>query len=165
MLTQPVLHTDYEVISTHGVAEVRFYLSNHQHALHAIQNFKSGDIISRFSAAAILKEPTFLTVQRSDEEHIHLSPDFLKYCNHSCNPSVFFDTETLEVIAIKDIAIGDELVFFYPSAEWDMAQPFDCFCNSANCLHTIKGARHLPIPIIQQYRLTRFIQQKISEAQ
>jgi hypothetical protein len=165
MLTKPVFNNDYKVISTHEVAEVRLNFSNNQHALHALKPFKKGDVISRFKAAAILKEPTYLTVQRSDNEHIHLSPDFLKYCNHSCNPSVFFDTASLEVMAVKDLAVGDELVFFYPSAEWDMAQPFDCFCGSYNCLHTIKGAKYLPASTMQQYRVTSFIQEKINQHQ
>jgi hypothetical protein len=165
MLTQPILSNQYKVISSHHVAEVRLYFSNNQHALHAMKAFIKGDVISTFSAAAIVKEPNYLTVQRSELEHIHLNPNYLKYCNHSCDPSVFFDTATLEIIALKDIEIGDELVFFYPSAEWDMAQPFDCFCGYTNCLQTIKGAKHLPLNIIQQYRVTQFIQEKISQNQ
>lgn len=30
--------------------------------------------------------------------------------------------------------------FFYPSTEWDMAQPFDCLCGTETCRGRISGA-------------------------
>jgi hypothetical protein len=33
------------------------------------------------------------------------------------------------------------MTFFYPSTEWDMAQPFTC-CGSSNCW-VVKGAAHI----------------------
>lgn len=32
--------------------------------------------------------------------------------------------------ALRDIKEGDVLEFFYPSTEWDMAQPFECSCGA-----------------------------------
>lgn len=43
----------------------------------------------------------------------------------------------------KGLNEGDELTFFYPSTEWDMAQPFDCHCGSENCLGKVRGASEL----------------------
>ena len=123
--------------------------------------FKSGELISKFSAGDIYKEPNYLTVQRGVDEHITLRPEFLQYINHSCNPNVFFDTTNMEIIAIRDIEPNEEFSFFYPSTELDMAQPFICFCGTKNCLQNIKGAKYIPGEILKKYRLTDFIQQQL----
>jgi hypothetical protein len=105
--------------------------------------FASDTVIRRFSAEETLSSPTWLTVQTGSDEHIQLSPSHLRRINHSCEPNVFFDTDELAIIALREIAVGDELTFFYPSTEWDMAQPFVCGCGTKSCLGTIRGARHL----------------------
>lgn len=57
--------------------------------------------------------------------------------NHSCEPSaemilVAGAPDRWEVrVGPKALAAGDEVTFFYPSSEWDMAQGFDCGCGKA----------------------------------
>jgi hypothetical protein len=67
----------------------------------------------------------------------------------------------MQLIALKEIQPGDEFMFFYPSSEWDMSQPFDCFCGTPHCLQRIQGAAYLSDDEAMRYRLTNFIQQKI----
>jgi len=55
------------------------------------------------------------------------------------------------------------MTFFYPSTEWDMAQPFTCLCGSSKCLGEIKGAAHIRPEILGTYKLTRFIQQQLHD--
>ena len=97
------------------------------------------------------------------DKHIMLQPEHLQYINHSCDPNVFFDTHAMQVVALKEIAEGDEMTFFYPSTEWDMAQPFTCYCGCSNCLGEIRGAAHINPEIINTYTLTRFIQQQLHD--
>ena len=85
-----------------------------------------------------------MTVQVSEREHIELSPAFLRFINHSCDPNVAFDVERWSLVALSPIAPRDELTFFYPSTEWTMASPFDCACQSPRCLKTIAGASRAP---------------------
>lgn len=146
-----------EIISEHTIAEVILHHSNGQHSLHAMVPFSAGDVISSFTAGETFEQPNYLTVQKGLSEHITLLPSFLQYINHSCNPNVFFDTTQMKLIALKPIAPHEELCFFYPSTELDMAQPFICFCGSKNCLQNIKGALHTPLQVMQQYRVTAFI--------
>jgi hypothetical protein len=68
----------------------------------------------------------------------------------------------MQLIALKDISQGDEFVFFYPSTEWKMTQPFNCYCGSLNCIKNIEGAYALSPSIIQNYRFTDFIKQKLA---
>lgn len=152
----------YTVVGSHGFAEIREDAASLARSLHSTIQFNAGDVICHFSAAAILRTPTYLTVQTGIDEHIHLKPEFLKFINHSCEPSVFFDTARMQLVALKNIQAGDEFTFFYPSTEWDMAQPFDCLCGSKACLKHISGAKHMPADALAGYRLTDFIRQQLA---
>ncbi|KAK7980070.1 hypothetical protein PG990_002934 [Apiospora arundinis] len=88
-------------------------------------------------------EPTYATVQFGKDKHLDLNSDLL-YINHSCEPSLIFDTANLQIIAgPHGIQAGEELTFFYPSTEWEMAQPFDCLCGKPTCRGRIGGARDM----------------------
>jgi hypothetical protein len=150
-----------KIISDHGFAEVIENLQTNQKSLHALQPFKEGEVISLFSAGEICSIPNYLTVQTGVDTHITLVPVFLQYINHSCEPNVFFDTTSLQLFALKDIAVHAELTFFYPSTEWNMAQPFICFCGSGDCLRNIKGAMYLSPDQLKKYKLTDFIKQQL----
>ena len=126
-------------------------------SLHSTKIFQPNDIICKYTAASISNIPTYLTLQVALHQHITLSPEFLQFTNHSCNPNVFFNTTTYELIALKDICKGDELTFFYPSTEWDMTQAFVCNCAHKDCLQNIRGAAYLTKEILSKYRLTDFI--------
>ncbi len=149
-------------ISHYGFATLYQNNITGEKSLHATVHHKAGDIFSKFDAAEIRTVPDKYTVQVNDDTHIILDPEFLQYINHSCNPNVFFDTTRMELSCLKDIAPGDELTFFYPSTEWSMASPFNCFCGDNNCLHKIQGASFLPPELIYHYKFTDFIMDKLN---
>jgi hypothetical protein len=153
----------YRIISDHQFAIVRQNLENNQKAFIAQRPYQPGDVIAEFSARQVLSEPSYLTVQVDLDKHILLQPEHLQYINHSCDPNVFFDTDAMQIIALKVIGQGDEMTFFYPSTEWDMAQPFDCLCGTNKCLGLIQGAAHISREILRTYKLTRFIQQQLHD--
>jgi hypothetical protein len=152
----------HSIVSSHRFAEVREDASSLAKSLYSILSFYKEEVICKFGAAAILKTPTYLTIQTGIDEHIHLKPEFLKFTNHSCEPNVFFDTQAMQLIALKSIDPGDEFTFFYPSTEWDMAQPFTCLCGSDKCLKSISGAAHMSTEVLRNYRLTQFIHQQLA---
>lgn len=149
-------------ISHYGFATLYQNNITLEKSLHAAVAYSPGDVFSKFESAETLAAPNKYTVQLSDEVHIILSPEFLQYINHSCNPNVFFDTTKMELSCLKEIAAGDELTFFYPSTEFAMASPFNCFCGANNCLHKIQGASYLSQEIIHHYKFTDFIMQKLN---
>lgn len=163
MLTQTAAVQGRTIISSHGNTAVWEDQANGQRALYAASAIDAGACIAEFYAAAIMHTPSYLTVQKDDDEHIHLSPAHLQYVNHSCAPNAFFDTTYMSLIALKAIAAGEEITFFYPSSEWDMAQSFSCRCGSELCLGEIKGAAHLPADVLIRYHLTDYINRKIQE--
>jgi SET domain-containing protein len=162
MLTQQFTQPIYQVISSHVFGEIRQDIESGAKAFFALQDFNTGDLIVAFEAAAILKHPTYLTVQTGEAEHIHLKPEHLQYINHSCNPNALFNTDTMQLECLQNIKAGDELCFFYPATEWDMAQPFDCLCGSQNCISKIQGAKYISTEVLKNYKLTSFIQSMLN---
>jgi hypothetical protein len=145
-----------------NIGKVKLNKTINQNGFFVNKAFYKGEIICSFSHRAILATPTYLTIQLNDDVHILLSPIELENINHSCNPNVFFNTDTMQLIAIRPICDGDELCFFYPSTEWKMDQPFVCKCGSSACLLTIQGAYYLTANERKRYQFTKFIQQKLT---
>lgn len=141
-----------------------FYDSSHGHyAIRALKAFPINSVVQIFSAKEYLEQPTYLSVQQDDNQHIHLFPEFLQYTNHSCEPNTFFDTQKGEIIAVKNIHENEEISFFYPATEWSMTQPFKCLCNTRSCLGIIQGAAHLDNRAIMKYRFSEYIQKKFCQ--
>ncbi len=155
--------SSYRMISDHGYAAVQLSLSNEQMGFFAKKSYRAGETLSSFSARAVLPAPSYLTVQLGQGQHILLFPEHLQYINHSCDPNVFFDTSALIIVALRDIAEGEEISFFYPSTEWEMDQPFTCHCGSSKCLGQIRGAAYIPSAQLGQYQLSQFIQQQLHD--
>lgn len=78
----------------------------------------------------VVPEKAWTTVQiaSNPESHIELQSE-LVYMNHSCTPSVRLDCKSRCLIALRHLSPGDEVTFFYPSTEWSMAKPFECWCG------------------------------------
>ncbi len=132
-------------------------------SLLAQKSFRVHDVISSFHWTSVQENPSRMTVQIGEKRHVELLPHALECVNHSCEPNAFFDTEKLQLICIKPITHGEEITFFYPSAEWDMGAPFDCHCGSAHCIGRVAGAKYLSVVQRTQYQFTEFIQQKIKQ--
>ncbi|KAK6080463.1 galactose-proton symport [Seiridium cupressi] len=96
-----------------------------------------------FPPCDLAEEPSYATVQFDKNKHLNLNSDLL-YINHSCEPSLIFDTGNLNILAGPNgLQAGEELTFFYPSTEWDMAQSFDCLCGKPTCRGRISGAKDM----------------------
>jgi hypothetical protein len=163
MIKTSVTAPSSEVISKHIFADVVLNNETNQKALFAAVAFQPGDVITKFCADKIQKFATYLTVQTGTNRHITLKPDFLQYINHSCSPNSFFDTTSMELVCLQPIQPGDEFTFFYPSTEWEMAQPFVCNCGTAACIQLINGASHLSVETLSKYKLTDFIRQQVRQ--
>ncbi len=163
MIPLPLVTPDDTRPVNTGFAQVMRNNLTGQRSLHATRFFDAGEIICPFNAGSVQAEANYLTVQTGVDKHITLQPEFLQYINHSCDPNVFFNTTDFRLEALKAIQPGDELMFFYPSTEWDMAQPFDCYCGAKHCLRHIQGALYLTETSLQPYRLTDFIKQQLQK--
>ena len=148
---------DFVTISLHENCEVKLNKVNMQHGLFANASFKAGENIVAFDASKIVDTPNYLTVQISENKHIHLTPEYLQYVNHSCEPNVLFNTTTMQLECVSAIQAGEELCFFYPATEWRMAQQFVCNCGKPNCVGLVQGAADTSSEVLNKYKLTDFI--------
>ncbi|KAK1247065.1 hypothetical protein MKX08_000867 [Trichoderma sp. CBMAI-0020] len=116
-----------------------------------------------FPPCDVADKATYATVQMGKDKHLNLNSDLL-YINHSCEPSLHFDMGSMRIVAgPKGLRPGDELTFFYPSTEWDMAQPFDCFCGKPTCKRVISGAKDMPSELLEGLWLNDHIHELLEE--
>ncbi|KAM3076163.1 hypothetical protein ACMFMG_006325 [Clarireedia jacksonii] len=93
-----------------------------------------------FPPCTIVEKPSYSTVQIGKDKHIDLNSDLL-YLNHSCEPSLILNPQTLTLTATsRGLSPTQPLTFFYPSTEYLLSQPFSCNCRTPSCLGTITGA-------------------------
>lgn len=149
-------------IATCDIAEVRIDEVKNHRCLFSRKSFVQDEVIVSFGVRAVYDSPNYLTIQLGEREHIELLPEYLECTNHSCDPNCFFDTRSRQLIAIRNIGLGEELTFFYPSTEWEMDRPFNCTCGSDQCLGVISGARYLSTEQLRKYKFTDFIARKIA---
>jgi len=58
--------------------------------------------------------------------------------NHSCDPNTAY--RGLDVVALRDVAIGEELTIDYSTFCGEDMQAFQCECRSVRCRGTIRGS-------------------------
>ncbi|KAF9646241.1 hypothetical protein BDM02DRAFT_3189035 [Thelephora ganbajun] len=123
---------------------VEFLPGDFASRLISLKSFEAGETIADLSRFTRVPHAAYDTIQCGPGDNIKYNSD-LVYVNHSCEPNIAFDfsskdTSRWHVRASRPIKQGDPLTYFYPSTEWNMAQPFDCLCGSAKCLGRVEGA-------------------------
>lgn len=150
--------------SVKGNRMVSIAEGTHTHGLGLTvrKSFAKGELIYRFPGQSVRQTPTYQSIQIGMDRHT-LDLGLLAYMNHACDPSAVIDTENRSVLAVRSIAAGDELTFFYPSTEWDMARPFVCQCRAPQCLSLITGAKYLAPDVLKHYFINPHILRMHSE--
>jgi len=120
----------------------------HDIGVKAIENIKKGENIAVFGGIVVPVKEIKEYWEKIGHIGIQISEDFFivpstreevergGVFNHSCGPNCGF-SNTFTLIAIKDIKIGEELVFDYAFNE-NVVEPFECNCKSENCRKIIK---------------------------
>ena len=83
--------------------------------------------------------------------------------NHSCSPNCQMRNAT-QLIAMHDIAVGEELTYDYATSDGSDYDEFDCACGSANCRVRITG-NDWKLPELQtRYKkmFSPYVQRKIN---
>lgn len=121
-----------------------------QYYLVAFTTIGAGDTIFKIKGQ-YTKRPSRYSVQVGQKLHIDVVPGmssedildnfFWRFMNHSCEPNVII--RECDVIAIRRISLWEEIRFNYNTVEYDMAEPFECCCDTPSCLGTIKGYKYL----------------------
>lgn len=128
--------------------------------LRATQLIHAATKLFSFDLTSTQIEKTYQTIQVGLDKNILVDP-ILVLLNHSCDPNLIVDTKNGLIYAQKDIYPGEELNYFYPSTEWDMARPFQCNCHSSRCIGHVRGAWWTPVNILSSYYLNNHIRELV----
>ncbi|PYH92905.1 hypothetical protein BO71DRAFT_11379 [Aspergillus ellipticus CBS 707.79] len=131
----------------------------------SLTSLPAGSLLCKITHPTPSKK-AYTSVQTGRDSHIELNSD-LVFCNHSCDPTVEFDMEKMEVRVVqgRDLREGDPLTFFYPSTEWEMDQPFECTCGAqgGKCQGWITGAKGLGRDVLGGYWVNGHIWELVGE--
>ncbi len=109
----------------------------------------SGCLVLEFDGA-VRPVPARFSVQVGMDEHVHPDDHAVaaqdrtrfqwRFLNHSCAPTC--RVEGRRLVALRDLAAGEELTFDYNATEWSMAEPFHCVCGVCGG-SIVRGFAHL----------------------
>jgi hypothetical protein len=123
-----------------------------------------GDVIFQCSPSEIVEERTWRTIQL--DAHRHVKNEFLDYVDHSCDPNAVFDGDRLAMVALRPIASGEPITFFYPGSEVELAKDFVCHCGSPRCVGHLRGAFYLSAEqmrhALESGHCTRFMAEQLT---
>lgn len=75
--------------------------------------------------------------------------------------------DRFEILVKRDRPLrkGEMLSFFYPSTEWTLAQPFECWCGAGEgvCCGRIDGAEKMDEKVLRRYWLNGYIEDLLKE--
>ncbi len=128
---------------------IKIKKSNNGKGLFAEKLLKRDSIIFHFDGK--IDDDTHTnskSLQIDDNKFLESTVKFDDFLNHSCNPNCYIDWQNLNLVALRDIQIGEEISFNYNTSEYDLINlvkncSFKCGCNSKNCIGEIRGFRYL----------------------
>ena len=137
------------------------HLHNNSRCIIALKDLAEGsEVCSLVQDGPVQSTPNLYSVQTGKDTHINPG-SYLKFCNHSCQPTTRFDFSTWTLVATRKISRGEEVTFNYNTSEFKMAAPFECTCKGANLGHQVKGFHFLSRE--EKAKLLPFVSPAVSE--
>jgi len=98
-----------------------------------------------------VSQRTRMSIQVGWTTHVEIGPPW-ELINHSCDPNCHLaircGSDTVRVVAIRDIEPGEELSVDYDLFEYEVQYfPADCLCGSPNCRRSVRGYRFLSLDV------------------
>lgn len=133
----------------------------HRYGVSAKEPIQQGEPINVFGGIAVPKSEIDDYRRIISHAGIQVSDDFFLVpssneeikdrgiFNHSCEPNVGFNS-SVTMVAIRDIAAGEELVMNYAFME-TYFEPFECNCGSMSCRQTIDSNSWKDEAFIEKY--------------
>ena len=116
--------------------------------LFVVEQVRKGDLLLLWGGKVIRKDeidpdmPNLTQrVLQVDDGLFLLTPEELEPAdclNHSCEPNAGF-TGQVGLVAMRDLAPGEEVCVDYAMCDSDPYDEFDCSCGTPSCRHRITG--------------------------
>ena len=123
---------------------------------YAGEPMRSGQLILRFTGPFLRYKDTSvdtLALQIGPDLYIGESGGPDDFVNHSCDPNagIRISGTTVELFAIRDIAVGEEIFFDYSTIMDEDDFTMNCLCGSPGCRKKIADGKYLPEDVWRKY--------------
>lgn len=131
------------------------------HGSFAIEPIKAGETVAAFGGYVM--DRATLDLQSADRQSRSMQidddlymvsavvPEPGDFVNHSCDPSCGIVGSVL-VVAMRDIAVDEELTFDYAMADASDYDEFTCNCGATNCRGLVTGRDWRNQELQEKYR-------------
>lgn len=142
--------------------------------IFAREAVQAGELLTMWGGQ-ILTEAAYRTLPLERQTHgvqvwdflyqvqLHAGQDPADFFNHSCDPNAGLNSP-ISLVAMRDIAAGEEVCFDYAMTDSSDYDEFICRCGSPLCRGQVKG-QDWQLPDLQErYRgfFSPYLQQRIS---
>jgi hypothetical protein len=137
-----------------------------------------GTHLSYVTTHYTVPEATWSSIQTSRTDHVEFNSG-LVYMNHSCAPTVELEVYPpdaqgrypngvageVRVARDRDLQVGDDLTWFYPSTEWASPRPFQCLCGTEGerCIGFQRGSKYLGREQLDRYFINKHVDDLAAE--
>ena len=134
--------------------QVRFGISGR--GVFALQAMESGRELLRYEGPHLTyaqTTPQTLAVQIGPDLYLGESGRMDDFVNHSCEPNAGLVINGLDVrlIAIRSIAVGEEICFDYSTTMDEDDFEMKCLCGRPTCRGLVRDFKHLSADLRRKY--------------
>src|SRR5258706_1301495 len=114
----------------------------------ASEPIAAGEVVAAFGGRCVTRDefdllPTTQQVRSLQiDENLYMAgapePEPADFINHSCEPNLGL-TGSVVLVAMRDIAVGEELTYDYATTDGSDYDEFECYCGSAMCRGKVSG--------------------------
>jgi uncharacterized protein len=123
-----------------------------------------GHIVGRGDVDRMTEAERMYVLQVEDDLFLMASPPMepAEFINHSCEPNAGFSGQ-IALVALRDMAPGEEVCFDYAMSESSLFAEFDCRCGSALCRGRVRASDWLRPDLQIRYRgfFSPYLQRRI----
>ena len=134
--------------------------TKHGKGVFALRPFSKGEVILQ-AKGPILDDDDFEDgsyedchcLQIGERTYIGSSGEIDDFVNHSCDPNAGYRVvgQQADLIAIRDIQVGEEITFDYSTSMHNDANEMDCQCGTSQCRKRIRDFQYLPKELKARY--------------
>ena len=154
--------------------EGRLNLDKGGYGLYAREGVRAGELLVVWGGAVVDYETLLTFAEHRQarsvqvEEGLYLVPvvddDPADHVNHCCDPNAGLRGQ-IGVVALRDIAPGEEICFDYAMTDASPYDEFECECGSPNCRKRIAGNDWMSPELQERYagHFSPYIQRRIEK--
>ena len=130
-------------------------------SVFADKTFALGEFICEFTGMIVSKKEYLKLHDPQNNHYLQIDEDrFLgpsneadDLINHSCNPNcgLVYRNGRIRLVAIKEIAKGEELTFDYSTTMDEDCWEMSCLCGDENCRQVVRDFKHLHKSLQRKY--------------